>query len=235
MAAPTFIGSASTAVWNSSTTPRSTGTVAALSGDRVAAVATCGYGDLTERQSISGTGVTLTLSADSFADQNSETDLYTGTVAASGDVSAAIANTAAFPFGGAQLVFRASDGFGAPVEQVNGGLTLNITTVQDDSAIVVVIGDWNAIDPVSRVWTTVNSIAPTSGNGYERYCALVSGQYAYYVAYYPNAGAAGAKTVGIASGVAGTKPTIIAIEVKGSSGPPPPSEALMGQRFYVNG
>jgi hypothetical protein len=116
--------------------------------------------------------------------------------------------------------FSGSDGVGASAKtNASGAPSLSITTTQDNSAIVVIVADWNAVSGSSRTWRTVNGITPvaTPGNGYERNYFLDGSAYTTYLAYYPDAGTAGAKTVGL-SAPSGQKYAIIAIEIKGTAG-----------------
>lgn len=122
-------------------------------------------------------------------------------------------------FGSDALRFSGSDGVGASAKTnvTSGAPSLNITTTQDNSAICVVVTDWNATDGASRTWRTVNSITPSAGNGYERVYFFDSSRATAYVAYYPDAGAAGLKTVGL-SAPTGQKYSIVAVEIKGTAG-----------------
>jgi hypothetical protein len=129
----------------------------------------------------------------------------------------------ALKFIGTAMLFRGSAGVGATNSTNNGtgsgAPSLNITTTQPNSAIVVVVTDWNAVDGSSRTWNEVNSITPTSGNGYERSYAFDSVAATYYVAYYPDAGEAGVKTVGL-SAPNTMRYVICAVEVLPPAWPP---------------
>jgi hypothetical protein len=92
----------------------------------------------------------------------------------------------------------------------SGAPSLSITTTQDNSAIVVANGDWNATDGASRTWRTAGSSA--TENTYFR----DSTRYTAYGAYHADAGTAGGKTVGL-SAPGGQKYSIIAVEVKGTA------------------
>lgn len=110
--------------------------------------------------------------------------------------------------------FSASNGVGASVSGTSGS-TISITTTGANSAIVCFVLDWNGVSGASRTWTTVNSITPSAGNGYELDYTLVTSNYTSYVAYYPDAGAIGAKTVGLTAPT-GMAPTILAVEILGT-------------------
>lgn len=127
-------------------------------------------------------------------------------------------------FGANVLTFRNSDGIGAATSKTSSSNqvgTISITTTEDNSAIAVIVVDWNALDGASRVWATVNGIAPTPptiGNGFELSYFRNTSNYATYVAYYPDAGAAGAKTVGITTPGSTMRPSVVAIEILGTTG-----------------
>jgi hypothetical protein len=122
---------------------------------------------------------------------------------------------------GTALLFRSSDGVGAATSTNNGTGTgapsVGITTQQDNSAIVAVIGDWTAAT-TTRTWLTVNGITPTVANGFERSYFSDGAHMGYYVAYWPDAGAAGLKTVGL-SAPSTMRYVICAVEIKGAQGP----------------
>jgi hypothetical protein len=121
------------------------------------------------------------------------------------------------------LQFRNATAVGASAgtNAASGGPSQAITTTQDNSAIVCVNTDFAAIDGTSRTWRTINSIIPTAGNGMERVYANPTGAYTAYVAYWTDAGTAGAKTAGLSAPVGQTY-NIVAVEVKGVAGPPAP-------------
>lgn len=150
-----------------------------------------------------------------------EVRLWTYPVPTSENLTVTITRTSSSgTFGGSVLRFTGSDGVGASAQaHTTGAPSLDITTEADNSAIVVAVGDWNAIDGASRTWRTVNSITPTSGNGYEVSYYFSGSTYTIYVAYYPDAGAAGIKTVGL-SAPSGQQYAIAAIEVKGAASAP---------------
>jgi hypothetical protein len=113
--------------------------------------------------------------------------------------------------GGTILSFSASDGFGATQSaNATGAPSLSITTTQANSAIAVAVIDWNAVDGSSRTWRNVNGL-PT-----EIHYQLVSGAVGIYIAYYPDAGAIGAKTVGLTA-PGGQQYSIAAREILGTA------------------
>lgn len=102
------------------------------------------------------------------------------------------------------MLIRGSDGFDAASSSNNGtgsgAPSWTLTTTTNNCLIVAVVVDWNAVDGASRTWRTVNGITPTAGNGFERsYVLSGTGALTYYVAYWPDVGAAGAKTLGLST------------------------------------
>jgi hypothetical protein len=125
-------------------------------------------------------------------------------------------------FGFDCLRFSGSDGIGASefdIDNADAAPSLDIVTTQDNSALVVVVCDWNARDGTTRTWRTVNGTAPSVGNGFERVYFRDSAHYAVYIAYYPDAGAAGTKTVGLTT-PSDMLASVAVVEIKGSAAAP---------------
>jgi hypothetical protein len=96
--------------------------------------------------------------------------------------------------------FSGSDGFGAFAASTGNGVaapSLSITTQFDNSAIVYMVADWAATDASTRTHRTVNGFTPTSGNGQEFTYFRDTANWMVCCAYIADAGAAGAKSVGI--------------------------------------
>jgi hypothetical protein len=110
--------------------------------------------------------------------------------------------------GGVGAIARTAGAGGAP--------SLSITTTAANSAIVVFAADWNAGDGGSRARKSVNG-----STGVEVAYAFDSVHYTAYAWYHADAGAAGAKTVGLDTPSGGDF-QIIAIEVLGAGDPPDP-------------
>lgn len=109
-----------------------------------------------------------------------------------------------------------SAGHGASTKtNTTGAPSLALTTTADNSAVYVLIGDWNAL-ATARTWRTVNSITPTSGNGHEKTYVQDGANYTVYMARYPDTGVAGANTYGLTAPT-GEKYSIVALEVKGQA------------------
>ena len=115
-------------------------------------------------------------------------------------------------FGLNVLTFRSSDGVGASSKDnvASGAPTLNLTTTQANSAIVVANGDWSATDGASRTWRT-NAGALT-----EKTYDFQSAQFTVYGGYHADAGAIATYAVGL-SAPGAQKYSIAAVEVKGAA------------------
>jgi hypothetical protein len=117
------------------------------------------------------------------------------------------------------LRFSDSDGVGASNKEngTDGGSgtepSLGLTTTQDNSAIVQIIGDWTA-NAGTRTYRSISGATHTEQSNYAD-----GTSYASHGGYYDDVGTAGAKTVGMSAPVS-MKYAIIAVEVKGTvSGP----------------
>lgn len=122
------------------------------------------------------------------------------------------------------LRFSGSNGIGASAANSASSATptLSLTTTQANSAIVMLVLDWNAV-PGARTYRTSDAGAFTETTSY------IAGTWTVHGGYYPNAGAAGEKTLGV-SAPAGQKYTILAMEVLGT-----PTGDSVTPVFYVSG
>lgn len=116
-------------------------------------------------------------------------------------------------WGHVAAAFRGSDGIGAVASNQNAGTapSLSITTTQDNSAILVIIADWNATSG-SNTWRQVNGSNPVELGDYPGDGA----RWGAHIAYYADAGTAGSKTVGMTAPTP-QKPSVIAIEILGTA------------------
>jgi hypothetical protein len=191
--------------WTTTTTPKTvTPTIAA--NDRLVIVG-MSANDTTQVNTPTdnlGTSLTYTL-RQTIQNVNDFCFLRLWTAEVTGGQSGSFTLTAtragvADPWGFTCLRFSGVSAFGA-TSQNNGedgaGSQANLTTTQENSAIVCFAADWNATDGSTRTWRTVNSITPTAGNGFEKTYASNPASYEVYGAYYPDAGAAGVKTCGV--------------------------------------
>jgi hypothetical protein len=225
MAAPTFVADYD-AAWNSFTSPKTASVTTAV--DDVLVICRAAESEVsTFSLPTGGTGT--------YANQEDlgptdytrvRIDTVSAGVTAQTYTLSCACSAAGLWWGAATARFSGSTGIGAAESTTgaSGGPSLDITTTQDNSALVVIVGDWAAVDGTTRTWRTVNGTTPTAGNGLELNYFRSAAHYTTYLAYYPDAGAAGLKTVGL-SAPTGQKFTIAAVEVKGTAsaqGPPRP-------------
>ena len=209
MAAPTFVAEAES-VWNTTTSPK-TVSITVDNGD---VVVVCAGTDATGGLgSPSGGGLTYTLQqADGVVAVVVHTTIGTSTQT----FTLSQPDPGGADFGVNALRFAATAGVGASTVATVSGVdgSVSLTTQADNSAVVVLIVDFGAVDGAARTWKTVNGITPTVGNGLEATYNLDAGIYTVYAAYYSDAGAAGANTFGISAPTGGNY-SVIAVEVKG--------------------
>lgn len=214
MAPPTFVAEYET-VWNTGTTPKTSTPTVAL--DDILATGAIAEGDITFTAP-TATGVTFTERQIVSVASHTEVGVWTGAITTAGSPTlSAASSSGALWWGHNTLRFSGTDGVGASAKtNSTGAPSLSITTLHNNSAIVVFVGDWAAVDGASRTWRTVNGTTPTAANGYEKSYFFDGSHYTLYAAYYPDAGTAGAKTVGL-SAPAGQTYSIVAVEIRGSS------------------
>lgn len=179
-----------------------------------------------------GGGYTYTLQQNSNVASNCNVYGWTAPISSGQSYSVSIedAGDGSHWWGYNPLRFSGSDGVGASSKtNASGAPSLSITTSFDNSAIVVAVGDWNAVDGTTRTWRTVNGTAPSAGNGFEKTYFRDASHYGVYMAYYPDAGTAGAKTVGLTA-PSGQKYAIVAVEIRGSTGAAPTSLTIPRRR-----
>lgn len=209
--------------WDVTTEPKSTAAFNSAIGD-VWVTGAIAEDNAANLDPPTNTGTAQTFTARGAVDTNNWTEVHTYTTIVNavltGQTVSMVRQGSALKWNLNVVRFSGSDGIGAvpagEAETVDTAPSLSITTTSDNSAIVVFIGDWDAEDGTSRTWRTVNGITPTAGNGYELTYFRNASNYAVYIAYYPDAGAAGAKTVGFTA-PASPKASIVAIEVKGTT------------------
>lgn len=216
MAKPTRVSSAET-VFNTSTTPKNTGNLTTLAGDIVVpclVVEDSAAADNT--YTIAGNSISFGApQVDSDAANYGTVTMWRGTDAAGGTFAHTFTRTGGEVrwFGGKVFQFRGSDGSGAVNSNsgTSGAPTCGLTTTQDNSAVVAVAVDWNAVDGAGRTWLTVGDAIED-----EEYFRDAS-HYTLYMAVYPDVGSAGAKTFGL-SGPTGQKWRMGVVEIKGTAG-----------------
>lgn len=200
--------------WNSATSPKSA-SVTVANGDALVVIAIVED----ESRSLStptGGGLTYTLQEE--VNVNNFTHVYVWTALSSSgqtftlDVAHASGDNTMW-YGMIVLRFSSVTSIGA-AEKTNissGAPSLSITTTSANSSLVIANGDWNATDGTSRTWRSVNGSAATETTYFRD-----ASHYTVFTGYHTDAGAAGAKTVGL-SAPSGQKYSIASVELVGGS------------------
>lgn len=209
---PTFIQEAESA-WNANTTPKSSGAFNVKKEDLLVAylvseeAAGRTYG-------IEASGITWTAVQTVAVSAYTCVKVWTAPVPADKEMSASFSQLTGEPslFGGNILTFRGAGGVGKSAKtNVSGAApSLALTTEKEGSAIVVASGDWNAVDGegAKREWRA------GAGAFTEQTYFRDAAHYTVYGGFHANAGAAGAKTVGLVKPAA-QKFSIAAVEILG--------------------
>jgi len=115
-------------------------------------------------------------------------------------------------FGGCVYHFRGSDGIGAKNQTAgsSGDPAVTLSSVAANSAIVMIVSDWNARTGTQTANTTIGSFTPMTGFPGD------NSNYGVFGGYYPDAGAAGNKAIGMTV-PDGQDWTIAGIEIKGAA------------------
>lgn len=206
-------------VWNSTTTPKTTATIAANNLDILVAFEIIADNAATGSISDNGNAGTLTWTQKQVINVGSNCWVSVWTASATATTTTGLtvsfARTASAQFcGGGVYVFRNSaGGIGNTAQNhATGQPSVSLTTASNNSMVVCVSADWAAVNS-SRTWRTVNSITPSSGNGFEKTFFNQASQYTVYSSYYNNTGTAGANTYGLSAPTGQTYQTI-AVEIK---------------------
>lgn len=218
MAAPEFVQEAETA-WNTTTSPKVTSSFDVQTDDVLVVFAGAENGNVDLADPAGGSLTWVDGPAQDISEQQSVAMMWSATVDSSKSMTVTFTRTAGTErFGGNVLTFRSSGGIGATASTNNGtgsgAPSLNITTTRDNSAIVMLVVDWNAVSGASRTYRQVNGANPVevtfdnSGAG---------STYVMYGAYYADAGPAGLKTVGLTA-PSNQRYVIVAVEVLGTEG-----------------
>lgn len=212
---PTFVAEYEGA-FNSTTTPKSV-TPTTSAGD---VLVVCGISaDLnTTLNTPTGNGLTYALATSGSAASHTRTYAWTTTDSTGGTGwTLQVTKAAGADFWGLDVArFSGSDGFGAATSATGSGTapSMTLTTSFDNSAIVACCADWSA-GAGARTWRTINGTTPTAANGFELVYFNDPSWYTVYVGYWPDAGAAGAKTVGLSAPTQTW--TMSAVEVRGTT------------------
>lgn len=200
--------------WNVATTPRTTAGISVTTGNRIVVAS------LNAQSPSSGTYTITSSPTHTWAPQENQNvpdfcglRIWSTTATTTGTLTVTVQpdSGAGQLFGARVFEFSGSGGFGAAesTSVASGAPSLAITTTGDNSGLIVANCDWNAGDGASRTWRTING-----STGTEKVYFRNATWYTVYVAYYADAGAAGAKTAGL-SAPTGQKYTIGALEVLG--------------------
>lgn len=233
MAAPTFVANYATEFTNGSTPKTAMSAVSVSSGDVLVGWATGANTSPVLGATENGTGSwTLLYSDNSYG--HCTTSAWTYSVSTSETLTTTFTESGNGEFGGTVLRFSGSAGLGNTVKAVSsssGAPSTNITTTQDNSAIVVYVSDYNGV-----VGTQTFTSNGGAGNPTQIVGSMNTDVMSVAVAYYADAGAAGTKTVGMSSPT-GQAWTIIAVEVKGaaSSATSSPPEFFPKQMYAMIG
>lgn len=231
MALPTFIASYNTN-YGSNSTPR-TLSVTTQAGDLVVVYAGSENSHISFA-SLSGNGI-------SFAQHQSVYDggigswanaaIWSGidTTGGTNWTLTLAAGGSGEAFGVTAIVFRnaaagASTSAAVDSPGVGGYAQVPLTTTSPSSAVVVFSADWYVDSLYEPTWNTINSVTPTSGNGYQLTYYRSGGIYIAQGAYYPDTGAAGANNYGYYTAYQ-KKYSIVALEIKGTFGASTPATA----------
>jgi hypothetical protein len=224
MATPTFVGEYETSWTVTGSGASKTVDVTVAAGDVLVVLAVAEDSAHTLGTPTGG-GLTYTLRQNSNVANNC--NVYAWTASASGGQTFTMSITkgsGTASWGYNVLQWSSNDGVGASSKtNGSGGPSLGLTTTADNSAIAVAVGDWNATDGTTRTWRSVNGSAATEQTYFRN-----SSAYTVYAGYHADAGATGAKTVGL-SAPTGQTYSIVAVEIKGSASAaqPPPRPALV--------
>lgn len=172
-----------------------------------------GEGTANDFNTPTNSGAALTWTKDASVDASGRADHYLWT--ATGDSTRSLTinvtdNSATNWWGVRAWSFTGTDGKGNPASGNNTGTgpSVNITTTQANSAIVVAVADFSAGTDTNPSWRT-NAGSFTQHTGYDD--AI---HYSVYNGYHPDAGATGTYAVGW-TGTATW--SLVAVEVRGSS------------------
>lgn len=214
MIAPTPVGTyVPSGNWSSSGSKSASVTVNA--GDRLVVIAGAENG-ASAIGTPTMTGVTWELKTSTGStNTQAQVRIWVGTATSSGTYT--LTASCSVSWGFEVLRFSGSDGFGnAASEQVTAtGDTGSVVLASgsDNSAIAVVITDWDAVDGSGRTWRSVGT-APTELAYYRN-----SSTYTAYASLYEDVGSAGDKTVGLSTPAiaGGGQFAVAAVEILGTS------------------
>jgi hypothetical protein len=219
---PTFVADYEGPSWTGITSPKTTGAFNGSLGDVLVALAARASFDAGSTfTTTSSPAETWTNGTKTAGTQGADVDMQPATAVLSAARTGMTVSTAmltAVPGNNDVLQFTATDGVGTKATQSGNGtaaVSLSITTTFDNSAVAYLFADWSATDATTRTHRTVNGFTPSAGNGQEVVYFRNTTDWAVVGAYIPDAGAAGAKTVGLTTPSTGDW-LGIAVEVRGT-------------------
>lgn len=164
-----------------------------------------------------GGSLTYTLQQSNVIGSNANTYLWTAIPSTDQTFSLGLTGSAnGNPWSANVLTWSGSDGIGASAKSNGTGApSLTFSTLHDNSAVAVLVADWNAVN-TARTWRTVNGLTPTAGNGMEKSYFADGTNYTVYAAVYTDCGTAGSKQFGL-SAPTGQKYTMVAVEIRGTA------------------
>lgn len=203
MSAPTFVAEQFD-TWNTTRDTKTSGAFNVSTGDVIVAFAQDDDNLADLVVSWTGTG---TWTRQQLVQVSAFAALSVWTVVAGASASVTVQATNAF--GLAVLQFSGSDGVGnsSKTNVASGAPTLNLTTTQINSAVVVANIDWVAGSGASRTWRA--NFGPLTETTF-----VETGGATVYGGYHANAGAVGTQAVGL-SAPGSQKYSIVAVEIKG--------------------
>lgn len=200
--------------WNSATSPKSA-SVTVANGDALVVIAIV-EDDSRSLATPSGGGLTYTLQEEIAVTDYTHLYVWTALSTSGQTFTLSVSHSSGdntMWYGFIALRFSSVTSIGA-AEKTNvssGAPSLSITTTSANSSLVVANGDWNATDGTSRTWRSVNGSAATETTYFRD-----ASHYTVYTGYHTDAGATGAKTVGL-SAPSGQKYAIAAVELVGGT------------------
>lgn len=222
MATPTIVSTTSTADYNNGGSSAAISSIAALSGDLLLIFAAAGDA-VNVFGTITATGAaTLTVSNHQIqtAGSTCPVGVWSAPVTTNGNYTVTINYTSSgAPQGATVVVLRGHGGVGVSSKGLNtpSAPSLALSTGTANSMVFAMFADYDGVDGSSRTWRTINSITPTSGNGFEKLYYRNAGVIGAYLAVWSDVAATGSKTTGL-SAPTNVRWSGVAIEIKPSTG-----------------
>lgn len=213
---PSFISEFET-VWNTTTSPKTTGNITTQVGDVLVVAASCEFGNTDPAfNTPTNTGTAETWSLQQAIENTDGTStavaIWTTVCAVAQTMTVSLTrNAAAQEFGFNVLQFRGSDGVGASNKATakDAAATVNVTTTQANSAIVGIVSDWEA--------TSATVTWPAGLGTWTKQTTFDDAAHSVHVAWLSDSGAIGSKTVDPVLANSLPDYSLIVVEVKGAA------------------